>query len=61
MMLAFGAVAVLPISMRYLRLLGGVEWLIAIGKWPLLVMAIAFGMGSSTASVRVGKSRSGGG
>ena len=35
---------VLPLALGHLRLSGGAEWLVALGKWPLLVIAIAFGI-----------------
>ena len=44
MMIAVSAIAVLPLALGYLGLSGGVEWLIALGKWPLLVVIIAFGI-----------------
>ena len=44
MMIAVSAIAVLPLALGYLGLSGGVEWLIALGKWPLLVVTIAFGI-----------------
>jgi membrane protein len=44
MMIAVSAIAVLPLALGYLGLSGGVEWLVALGKWPLLVVTIAFGI-----------------
>jgi membrane protein len=44
MMIAVSAIAVLPLALGYLGLSGGVEWLVALGKWPLLVVTIAFGV-----------------
>ena len=44
MMVALSAIAVLPLALGYLGLSGAIEWLIAIGKWPLLLVVIAFGI-----------------
>jgi membrane protein len=44
MMIALSAIAILPIAIGYLGLSGGAEWLIAFGKWPLLVVTIAVGI-----------------
>jgi len=39
--IALGAIAVLPVIRGYLGLSNFTEWLIEIGKWPLLLFAIA--------------------
>jgi membrane protein len=39
--IALGAIAVLPVVLGYLGLSNFTEWLIEIGKWPLLLLAIA--------------------
>jgi membrane protein len=44
MMIAVSAIAILPLALGYLGFSGGVEWLVALGKWPLLVVTIAFGV-----------------
>jgi membrane protein len=44
MVLALSAIAILPLVLGYLGLSFGVEWLVALGKWPLLVVTIAFGI-----------------
>jgi membrane protein len=41
LMVVLGAVAVLPAILGYLGLSNAVEWLIAIGKWPILLLAVA--------------------
>jgi membrane protein len=44
MMVAVSAIAILPLALGYLGLSGAVEWLVALGKWPLLVVTMAFGI-----------------
>ena len=44
MMIALSAIAILPLALGYLGLSGGAEWLVALGKWPLLLVTIAFGI-----------------
>jgi membrane protein len=44
MMIAVSAIAVLPLVLGYLGLSVGAEWLISLGKWPLLLGTIAFGI-----------------
>jgi membrane protein len=44
MMVALSAIAVLPSALGHLGLSGATEWLITIGKWPLLLAVIAFGI-----------------
>jgi membrane protein len=39
---ALGAIAVLPVAMGYLGLSSVTEWLVMLGKWPLLFLAAAF-------------------
>jgi membrane protein len=41
LVVALGAVAVLPAILGYLGLSSAVEWLIEIGKWPVLLIAVA--------------------
>jgi membrane protein len=42
LIIALGAIAVLPVAMGYLGLSSATEWLVALGKWPLLFLAAAF-------------------
>jgi membrane protein len=42
MIIAFGAIAVLPVVLGYLGLSSVTEWLVTLGKWPLLFFAVAF-------------------
>ena len=44
MVIALSAIAILPLAVGYLGLSSGAEWLIALGKWPLLLVTIAFGI-----------------
>ena len=44
MMIAVSAIAVLPLVLGYVGLSFGAEWLISLGKWPLLLVTIAFGI-----------------
>jgi membrane protein len=44
MVLALSAIAILPLALGYLGLSFGAEWLVALGKWPLLLVTIAFGI-----------------
>jgi membrane protein len=44
MMIALSAIAVLPLALGYLGLSEAAEWLVALGKWPLLVIAISSGI-----------------
>jgi membrane protein len=44
MMIAVSAIAILPLALGYVGLSGGVEWLVALGKWPVLLVTIAFGI-----------------
>ena len=44
LMIALSAVAVLPIALRYVGLSNATEWLIFLGKWPLLFAAVAGGI-----------------
>ena len=41
LIVALGAVAVLPAILRDLGLSSAIEWLIEIGKWPVLLIAVA--------------------
>lgn len=41
MLLALGAIAVLPLVMSHLGLASATEWLVMIGKWPVLLIGIA--------------------
>jgi membrane protein len=41
MMFAVAAIAVLPVVMSYLGLSNATEWLVAVGKWPLLLIGVA--------------------
>jgi len=41
MIIALAAIAVLPVAMGYIGLSGVTEWLVAIGKWPILLVAVA--------------------
>jgi membrane protein len=41
LMVAFSAIAVLPAFLGYLNLSSASEWLIEIGKWPLLLLFVA--------------------
>ena len=44
MMIALSAIAILPLALGYLGLSGGTEWLVALGKWPVLLVTIAVGI-----------------
>jgi membrane protein len=44
MMIALSAIAILPLALGYLGLSSGAGWLVALGKWPLLLVTIAFGI-----------------
>jgi membrane protein len=44
MMIALSATAILPLALGYLGLSSGAGWLVALGKWPLLLVTIAFGI-----------------
>jgi membrane protein len=44
MVVALCAIAVLPLALGYLGLSGAIQWLITLGKWPLLLAAIAVGI-----------------
>jgi membrane protein len=41
-LLAIGAMIVLPIALKYLGLEAGTEWILTLGRWPLLFIAISF-------------------
>ena len=43
-LLALAAVVVLPIALDFFGLGGGLEWLIAIGRWPLLLAFVVLGL-----------------
>ncbi|WP_197279781.1 YihY/virulence factor BrkB family protein [Bosea sp. AAP35] len=51
---AIGAIAVIPILLDYLYLGGAAEWLIAIGRWPVVVGILLLGL---SALYRYGPSR----
>ena len=42
MVFALAAIAVLPVVMSYLGLSNATEWLVTVGKWPILLIGIAF-------------------
>jgi uncharacterized BrkB/YihY/UPF0761 family membrane protein len=44
MMIALSAIAILPLALGYLALSSGAEWLVALCKWPLLLVTTAFGI-----------------
>jgi membrane protein len=44
LMIAFSAIAVLPATLGYLGLSSASEWLIEIGKWPVLLLFVAAAM-----------------
>jgi membrane protein len=44
MIIALGGVAVLPVVLRYIGLSNATEWLIFLGKWPVLFAAVACGI-----------------
>jgi membrane protein len=41
MIIALAAIAVLPVAIGNFGLSGGTEWLVALGKWPVLLVVIA--------------------
>jgi membrane protein len=41
---AIGAIAVIPIMLDYLYLGEAAEWLISIGRWPVLIIALMLGL-----------------
>jgi membrane protein len=41
-LLAIGAMIVLPIALSYLGLAAATEWILTLGRWPLLLIAISF-------------------
>jgi membrane protein len=41
MVFALAAIAVLPVAMSYLGLSNATEWLVTLGKWPILVIGVA--------------------
>jgi membrane protein len=41
MVFALAAIAVLPVVMNYLGLSNAAEWLVIVGKWPILLIAVA--------------------
>jgi membrane protein len=41
LVLALAAIAVLPVAIGYLGLSGATEWLISVGKWPILLIGVA--------------------
>ena len=41
MVFALAAIAVLPVVMSYLGLSNATEWLVTLGKWPILVIGVA--------------------
>jgi membrane protein len=41
MVLALAAIAVLPVVMSYLGLSNATEWLVMVGKWPILLIGVA--------------------
>jgi membrane protein len=41
MIVALAAITVLPVVMSYVKLPGATAWLIALGKWPLLLIIVA--------------------
>lgn len=42
LIIALAAIAVLPVAMNFLGLSNATEWLIALGKWPVLLIGVAF-------------------
>jgi membrane protein len=42
LLLALAALVVLPLIIDYLGLTGAAKWLVELGKWPVLLVAIAF-------------------
>jgi membrane protein len=43
-LLALGAIVVLPIVFDFIGMASTVEWLIAIGRWPILLIALGLGL-----------------
>jgi membrane protein len=41
MVLALAAIAVLPVVVTYLGLSNATEWLVSVGKWPILLIGVA--------------------
>jgi membrane protein len=41
MVFALAAIAVLPVAMSYLGLSNATEWVVAVGKWPILLIGVA--------------------
>src|SRR6516164_6159063 len=41
MVFALAAIAVIPVVMGYLSLSNATEWLVAMGKWPILLIGVA--------------------
>jgi membrane protein len=56
MIIALAAIAVLPVVMSYVKLPGATQWLIALGKWPSLLIVVAVAI---AAVYRFGPSRQG--
>jgi membrane protein len=56
MIVALAAIAVLPVVMSYIKLPGATAWLIALGKWPLLLIVVAVAIATI---YRFGPSRQG--
>jgi membrane protein len=44
LILALVAVAVIPVVLKFIGLGSALEWLISIGRWPLLLAAVIFGL-----------------
>jgi len=44
LLLALAALVVLPLIIDYLGLTGAAKWLVELGKWPVLLLAVALGV-----------------
>lgn len=45
LLISLGAIAAIPIILDYVYLGSASEWLISVGRWPLLVIALVVGLG----------------
>ena len=61
LLLALGAVVVLPVALSYLGLQDTTDLLFRLARWPLLLAVVVIGLPCSTATGRAGGSRAGNG